>query len=518
MNLSDLARQNLDVLTLSTLFEAGLFRERLATDSGIAAAIDWCHANGITRVFLESFRTAYDAPPQNVLRAKGQFEAAGIQTAGGVTPTHLGKRSTGWDIVACYTDAGVQDKLQQIFEDAARLFDLVMIDDFLFTDCQCPECDAARGQQSWSEYRRDLLVRLSRERILEPARRVNPNVKIILKYPQWYDKYHLNGYDVERQTAMFDLTWAGTELRDPDHNKGSLPRVAQYEGFWVMRWLSHLAGGIDGKCGGGWFDEYATSPNTYVEQAWQTVLGGGREMVLFHYTSLTTPRGESCIAALRPQLPAMFELARLVRSRPLSLGVVSPKPPGSDAGDGRYVFDYAGMIGLPLIPTTQLDPAARSAFVSAENLADPAIADRLGQLLDNGGHAVVTDGLLAGLKADHLARHPNLLRVDLNGKPESMLTLPAETLTRIRQHALSSLGVTFDAPPRVAVTLLGDDLAAVSNFGNDPAQVSLRVNGKIGQPILSIPQADFTSAGAGESESEKATLPGRSLTVYRFAP
>ena len=513
--LIELARQHRDALTLSTLFEAGAFKKTLADDAGVSRAVEWCLSNGITRVFLESFRTAYDAPPDRVLRAKAMFGAAGIETAGGVTATHLGKRSTGWDIVACYTDRGVQEKLQQVFEDAARLFDLIMVDDFLFTDCQCAECTAARGEQSWGQYRTDLMVRLSRERILGPARRVNPNVKVILKYPQWYDKYHLQGYDVVRQTDLFDLTWAGTELRDPDHNEGSLPRIVQYEGFWVMRWLTHLAGGTNGKCGGGWFDEYATSPNTYVEQAWQTVLGGAREMVLFHYGSLTTPDGEACLAALRPQLPALFKLARLVRDRPLSRGVLSPKPPGSDPGDGRYVFDHAGMIGLPLIPTTQLDPAARTAFVPAENLADPAIADRLDQLLNNGGHAIVTDGMLRGLNDDRIANHPNLLRVDLNGDPKSLLSLPPATLTRVRQHALSPLGVQLDAPPRVALTLLGDDLAAVSNFANEPAQVSLRLNGRAGQPILSIPQEN---AALHAGDSDTAMLAGRSLTVYRFAP
>ena len=33
-----------------------------------------------------------------------------------------------------------------------------MIDDFWFTDCECDECRKARGDQSWAEYRCDLMV------------------------------------------------------------------------------------------------------------------------------------------------------------------------------------------------------------------------------------------------------------------------------------------------------------------------------------------------------------------------
>ena len=71
---------------------------------------------------------------------------------------------------------------------------------------------------SWEDYRCELMVQLSRERILAAARRVNPKVKIIIKYPQWYDRFHERGYEVVRETADFDRIWVGTEtsrLRRP---------------------------------------------------------------------------------------------------------------------------------------------------------------------------------------------------------------------------------------------------------------------------------------------------------------
>ena len=49
-----------------------------------------------------------------------------------------------------------------------------------------------------------------------PAKQVNPKVKVILKYPQWYDGFQDRGYIVDRETELFDKVWVGTELRDPN--------------------------------------------------------------------------------------------------------------------------------------------------------------------------------------------------------------------------------------------------------------------------------------------------------------
>ena len=63
------------------------------------------------------------------------------------------------------------------------IFDEIMIDDFWFTDCTCPECDAARRSKTvrigdtahrvagdtWEDYRCELMVQLSREKVLKPA-------------------------------------------------------------------------------------------------------------------------------------------------------------------------------------------------------------------------------------------------------------------------------------------------------------------------------------------------------------
>jgi len=40
---------------------------------------------------------------------------------------------------------------------------------------------------------------VSRELILKPARAVNPKVKVIIKYPNWYEHFQGLGYDLDKQ-------------------------------------------------------------------------------------------------------------------------------------------------------------------------------------------------------------------------------------------------------------------------------------------------------------------------------
>ena len=112
------------------------------------AALAWCRLNGVTKAYVESFRDGYRAPRDGLSRARDRLRAAGLEVSGCITTTRLGKSSTGWKGIACFTDQANQERLRGEFEFAAGLFDEIMIDDFWFTDCTCPECDAARRSKT----------------------------------------------------------------------------------------------------------------------------------------------------------------------------------------------------------------------------------------------------------------------------------------------------------------------------------------------------------------------------------
>lgn len=462
----DLANENKGLLKIATLFTAQNVRDHLGTGEGISKAIDWCKKTGVTHVFIETFRSRYTAERETLERAKSRFEAGGFEVSGCVTTTQVGKISTGWNLISCYTNKGTQKSLQEIFEYTASMFDEIMIDDFLFTDCQCDECEKARGDRTWADYRCELMVGMSRERILGPARAVNPDVKIIIKYPQWYDNFHNRGYEVSRETADYDRIWVGTETRDyADKRWGG---KVQYEAYYIMRWLGEIGGP---KTGGGWFDPYGTTENTYVEQARQTVLADAKEMLLFCYSSLLRDNGPANVEKLRTEIPGLFRLAGLVRNKPLK-GILAPKPPNSDAYDEQYVFDFVGMLGLPLVPTAEISSDAKAAFFSVHAIKDPNLTKKLKKMLAAQKPVLMTDGLARRLDNVNLDDE-DLIILKVNGKPRSLLELNRKQLKPIRDKLLAPFGIRFDAPNEVALYLIGEDCLIVENFNDEPVDVSV---------------------------------------------
>ncbi len=486
LDLWNLARQNSAIHRFSTLFTAQDVRSQLSKEEGIASAIDWCKRTGVTRVYLETFRDGYQAERGALQHAQDRFRSAGFLVSGCVTPTKVGKSSTGWkETISCYTDLPTQDKLQAIFEFTAGLFDEIMIDDFWFTDCTCPECDAARraktvtiatraypvSGETWENYRGELMVRLSRDRVLAAAKRVNPMARLIIKYPQWYDNFHERGYEVIRETADFDRIWVGTETRDYADRRwgGTVP----YEAYFIMRWL----GGIGGdKCGGGWYDWLGTTEQTYVEQARQTILAGARESFLFCYGGLLRDTGPKNIEALRNHLPELFTVAREIRGRGI-IGIAAYKPANSHPENEKRIFDFVGMLGLPLVPGHEFPTDAPAAFFSVHALKDDAFVARLSAFLQSGKPVLITDGLAKKLDGKIKLDRPNVRVLPVKGDPKSLLDLSPKELDELRTPLLRPLETSFTAPNQIALYLFRDGSWAIENF--NPDSVTVTLNGAV---------------------------------------
>ncbi|MBN1419639.1 MAG: hypothetical protein JXP34_12750, partial [Planctomycetes bacterium] len=480
--------------------------------AGVADAIRWCRRLSVTRVFIETFRNGYTADRVVLARARDRFRAEGFAVSGCVTTTEVGKRSTGWRIIPCYTDEATRKRHAEIFAYTASLFDEIMIDDFLFTDCTCEACAEARGDRSWAAYRCDLMLDLSRKETLAAARCANPNARVIIKYPQWYDLFHERGYDVARQTEAFDTIWVGTETRDPDSERWG--RKAQYEAYFIMRWL----GGIGGaKTGGGWFDPYGTSPATYVEQARQTVLAGAREMLLFCYGSLRQEENARDPEALRPEIPVLREIARTIRGLD-PRGVLAVKPPSSAPAEGEaYLFDFIGMLGIPLVPAHAL-PAETTALLATSHLrADPGWKAFVERHLAAGRPVLASKAVLADVRGRGEGK---VIPLEWQGDPRSLMDRPAEALSRIRAPLLEPIGYRFDAPGRVALYIFadrsGDRVWAIENFADAPAKVALaRVAGAFPRTerlVLPPGAAPEVGVEGGRIEGE---VPPRTLIVWR---
>ncbi|MGQ9651869.1 MAG: hypothetical protein ACUVXJ_17330 [Phycisphaerae bacterium] len=477
-----LAKSKQDAHRFSTLMTAQNVRDHLATDDGLSAAVAWCRQTGVTKVvYLKTFRSNYTAERETLQRAKDRFQAEGFEVSGCVTTTIVGKRSTGWNLISCYTDPATQDKLQQIFDFTADLFDEIMIDDFWFTDCKCQECETARQNKrgtiggksypvsgdTWEDYRCEQMVRLSQDRILVPARQTNPKVKIIIKYPQWYDNFHERGYEVVRETADFDRIWVGTETRDYDDKRWG--GTVQYEAYFIMRWL----GGIGGaKCGGGWFDPYGTTEDRYLEQARQTVLGGARESLLFCYGSLLKDTGPKNVERLRANVTELLAVAEQV-SRRRPVGLAAYKPANSHPEKEPRVFDFVGMLGLPLVPCHEFPSDAPAAFLSIHAIKDAELPTHLAKFIASGRPVLLTDGLKEKLAGKLDLSPGNVHVLPVRGEPKGLLDLSEQELDDLRAPLLRPLGHPLRAPNRVAFYPFADGSWVIENFNDETVTVNL---------------------------------------------
>jgi hypothetical protein len=140
----DLAKAKQGIHRFSTLFTAHQVRDHLSTEGGIDAAIDWCRRTGVTKVYIEAFRDGYQAKREALRHAKERFQAAGFEVSGCVTTTGIGKRSTGWGASPATRTWPPRSGSRRSSSTRRACSTRSMIDDFWFTDCQCPQCDAAR--------------------------------------------------------------------------------------------------------------------------------------------------------------------------------------------------------------------------------------------------------------------------------------------------------------------------------------------------------------------------------------
>ncbi|MDP6124139.1 MAG: hypothetical protein QGH20_00100 [Candidatus Latescibacteria bacterium] len=374
------------------------------TAEDIAQVVSDLKDIGAGMVFLEVWRGAMQAKRECLIALRDACEAADIETGTGIMPVRgrdiildgstqwdsdqaLGGNSR-WGADLCYSRPWTRQTLKDTMQFGAGLFDTFIIDDALCTQCTCPRCRENKGDRSWSQFRCDLLVDVSHEELVAACREVNPNIKMILKFPQWYDRLHEYGYDTERQPALFDATWIGTETRDPDTPE--FGHVPQYEGAFNVRWHGEAEPNLEGS----WFDSYDCDSAIYVEQAYQSVLGGSRQLTLFCYDKRLFRGNGPYLSALKTSQPRLETLgARLDSQTPVGITTVRPHNPVPGA-DG-YVFDGLGMIGFPLVPTAEWPQEHPSALLVTSHLADdPNLTTYVSEVVSKGGTVFVTAALL----------------------------------------------------------------------------------------------------------------------------
>ena len=395
----------------------------------------------VNKVYIETYRSGTMADDALLETVKKFFTSRGVEVAGGIAYVGAGDTagsdaeddSEGQFVSMCYTDPKQLDYVKQIAELTARHFDEIMLDDFFFNNTKRDSDIAAKGNQSWTDFRLKLMDGVSRELVLGPARAVNPKVKVIIKFPNWYEHFQANGYDLDQEPKIFDGIYTGTETRDPVITDQHLQ---QYESYMIVRYFDNVAQDSNrGRNGGGWVDVYANRYlDRYAEQLWDTMLAKTPQMMLFQYSDLLRP-AELGDRSAWSGLATSFTTAELDKwhadsgsAASLSyataagyalntvnavigklgkpVGIASYKPYQSTGED--FLHNYLGMIGIPIELYPQFPTEAKTVLLTEQASFDPGLIAKIRTHLEKGGNVVITTGLLKALQGKGLEQIADL--------------------------------------------------------------------------------------------------------------
>ena len=364
----------------------------------------------VDKIYLETHRDLLIVDSKILKKATKFFEKQGIEVVGGITYTI--DESNQFETF-CYTNPEHRKKAQEIIEHSAAHFDEVILDDFFFTSCKCSLCVEAKGDRSWDEYRLELMTEAAKNVILGPAKAVNPDVKIIIKYPNWYDHFHELGFNLETEPKLFDGLYTGTETRDAVRSNQHLQ---PYLGYLIFRYFNNLK---PGKNGGGWVDTGGMRfYDRYAEQLWLTILAKAPEMTLFDYRQLLIPLREDWIPEWKDEqvsfdyngfLPlksnetmaktafhSLKTIDKIAGKLGTPYGIKSYKPFHSNGED--FLQNYLGMIGIPMDLVSEFPFEDEMIILTEQAQKDETIVEKIEQRLLSGKDVIITSGLLKALQ------------------------------------------------------------------------------------------------------------------------
>ena len=347
----------------------------------------------VDKIYLETHRDMVVVDQATLDQAKKFFQSKGVKVSGGITVT---VSEANQFETYCYSNPEHRQKLKDIVEFTAKNFDEFILDDFFFTDCKADSDIAAKGNRSWTEFRLAQMDEAARNLVIGPARAVNPRVKVIIKYPNWYDHFQYLGFNLETEPKLFDKIYTGTETRDPSGNQ----HLQQYHGYSIVRYFENLKPGGNA---GGWVDQGGINlPNRFEEQLWLTLFAKAPEVTIFNIGAIYSPTrnadGTTVPDSRAAKLagPVFEQVDSFLGKLGKPIGVKSYKPFHSSGED--HLPSYLGMVGIPMDIVPEFPAGEKTVLLTEQAKFDPAIVGKIKKQLVDGKTVVITSGLLKALQ------------------------------------------------------------------------------------------------------------------------
>jgi hypothetical protein len=384
------------------------------------------------KVYVEVYRDHVFATDEEIEAVKIYFREKGVTVAGGVTLAaggHGGQFGT-FD----YEDQADRAECKKAAELAAKHFDEVILDDFFFYTSKSDADIAAKGTKSWTEYRLEKMRDAAANLVIGPAKAVNPNVRMVIKYPNWYEHFQGLGYDLDKEAHLFDGIYTGTETRDAMLTDQFLQ---EYQSYGIIRFYDNVRS--DGGNGGGWVDTGSLrTADRYVDQLQDTLFAKAPEITLFNWVDMAGPRplppefkalkkllhgpqpgnardwiNKANFAAMaRPYRRAgkgdpgpgwaraagyaLEEADKVLGALGKPVGIFSYKPYQSHGED--FLQNYLGNIGIPVEMTPNFPIGAEIVLLTESAAGDPDIVHKIELQLNVGRDVVVTSGFLKAMQ------------------------------------------------------------------------------------------------------------------------
>lgn len=460
----------------------------------------------VDKIYLETHRDLLIVEEETLRKAIKFFKDKGLEVAGGITYTV--NESNNFETF-CYSNPEHRKKVEEIAAYTARFFDEIILDDFFFTSCKCDLCIEAKKDKSWTEFRLDLMKRAATELVIQPAKSVNPEVEVVIKYPNWYEHFQGLGFNLEDEPALFDGLYTGTETRNRDGNQ----HLQQYHGYTVFRYFENLK---PGQNRGGWVDTGGSTPmDRYAEQLWLTLFAKAPEITLFDFRQMIIPVNERTrgpwqgsgtsfdFDAIKEPLVledgsayvpskmsraagiALEEVDRVLGALGSPVAIKSYKPYHSLGED--YLQSYLGMIGIPVEIVPEFPEGEEMILLTESAGFDPDIVAKIKGQLQRGKAVTMTSGLYKALQGKGIEDIAELNVTD-------------------RKASVSTFRAGWGRPMETDQTMI---IPEITYLTNDSWEVVSALDDTNGWPLLH-------RAGYSAGQLYILTVPDNFIDLYRL--
>jgi hypothetical protein len=461
----------------------------------------------VDKIYIETHRDNIIVDEAIIKKVKQFFESKGIKTAGGITYT-MNERNRFQTF--CYSNPDERKKAKEIAELTARNFDEFILDDFFFTSCKCDLCIAAKGTQSWTDFRLKLMTEAAENLIIKPAKAINPKVKVVIKYPNWYEHFQGLGFNLETEPKLFDGIYTGTETRDPVLSNQHLQ---QYESYLIYRYFNNLKPGFNG---GGWVDPFGSMYlDRYAEQLWLTLFAKAPEITLFDFRMMLAPINQNQKAKWQngttsfnfDQMMQPIEISNKKTILPTSyarpagytfenidktigflgnpIGIKSYKPYHSKGED--FIQNFFGMMGIPMDIVPEFPVNDKMVILTESASYDSEIVKKIKDHLAKGNNVLITSGLLKALQGKGIE---DIVELKVTGNAAGF----------------SKFLIGWNKPVEIQNKIF---LPQIQYFTNDSWEDISVIDGEMGWPILH--QANYSKGNLFV-----LTIPENVADLYNF--